>query len=220
MQSDKNRSQDEPLEVLLSAIEHYEYCPRQCALIHLDDAYRENLYTQRGNLAHQRVDSGESGLADDIEIKRDIPLWSHTLAIRGKSDLVEFRPEGPYPVEYKAGKRSSRASDMQLCAQALCLEEMTGQPVPTGAVFQYGARQRREVRIDEQLRRQTRQVIKSIRTMLEKATLPEPVNDARCKNCSLIDVCMPDVVTDTNRQRGLQAALWTIQTEPDAETES
>ena len=200
---------DEAVEVLLSAIEHYAYCPRQCGLIHVESTYRENVYTVRGSLAHARVDAGEETAAGDVRSKRNIPLWCESLGIRGKADLVEFRADGPYPVEYKVGKRRSAPAQMQLCAQALCLEEMLGQPVPAGAIYYHGLRRRREVQIDERLRAQTVAAIGDVRAMLVEKRLPAPVNDRRCQRCSLNWVCMPEIVGDPHRLRGLQGALYT-----------
>jgi CRISPR-associated exonuclease Cas4 len=200
------------VEVLISAIEHYSYCPRQCALIHVEQSYAENLYTTRGNLVHERVDSGVDSTAQGVRSKRDLPLWSDRLLLRGKADLVEFLATGPYPVEYKAGKRSSQAQDhhvdLQLCAQALCLEEMTGQPVPRGAIYYHSTRRRHEVHFDEPLRRQTMQIIEAIRQQLTNQALPDAPNDARCRNCSLWNLCLPSVMAEPARLRGFQGALF------------
>jgi len=198
---------DDDIDVLISAIEHYSYCPRQCALIHVEQTYEENVYTVRGTLAHERVDSGVDTVSGDVRMKRDVPLWSERLRLHGKADLVEFRPEGPYPVEYKAGKRH-RHADLQLCAQALCLEEMLGVPVPHGAIYSHSQRRRQEVGIDADLRQHTIVVIEEIRTLLRSQQLPEAVNDARCRHCSLKDACLPDVIGERARLRGLQSVLF------------
>lgn len=205
--SQRSTVSDDDVEVLISAIEHYSYCPRQCALIHVEQTYEENVYTVRGTLAHERVDSGVDTASGDVKIKRDVPLWSERLRLRGKADLVEFRPAGPYPVEYKAGKRR-RHADLQLCAQALCLEEMLGVPVPCGAVYSHSQRRRQEVEIDGDLRRHTIAVIEEIRVLLQFQQLPEPVNDARCRHCSLKDACLPDVISERARLRGMQSVLF------------
>ena len=104
---------NERIEVLISAIEHYSYCPRQCALIHVEQSYSENVYTIRGNLAHERVDSGIDSVQRGVRTKRDVPLWSDKRGLRGKSDLIEFREDGPYPVEYKVGQRRGLHADLQ-----------------------------------------------------------------------------------------------------------
>lgn len=200
------------IEVLISAIEHYSYCPRQCALIHVEQSYAENLYTTRGNLVHERVDSGVDSTAQGVRSKRDLPVWSDRLLLRGKADLVEFSATGPYPVEYKAGKRSPQAQehhvDLQLCAQALCLEEMTGQPVLRGAIYYHSTRRRHEIHFDAALRHQTVQVIDAIRQQLTHQQVPAAPNDARCRNCSLWNLCLPSVIGEPARLRGFQGALF------------
>ena len=212
MRGDVDLSFEDEIEVLLSAIEHYSYCPRQCALIHVEQSYAENVYTVRGNLAHERVDSGVDSIADGVRIKRDVPLWSDRLGLRGKADLVEFRTRGPYPVEYKVGKRKNPNgqdhADLQLCAQALCLEEMLGQEVSHGAIFYHKTRRRHEVTFDEHLRKKTVVIVDAIRDQMSAQLLPDAPNDARCQNCSLWTFCLPTVVGEPNRLRGFQGALF------------
>ena len=195
-------------EVLLSAIEHFSYCPRQCALIHVEQTYEENLYTMRGMLAHERVDSGEVTPNRGVETLRGIPLWSERHGLRGKADAVEMRDGVPYPVEYKVGRRHGAHPDLQLCAQALCLEEMLGVAVPRGAIYYAATKKRHEVIFDEALRAQTLAVVAGIRAMLAAQRLPDAPNDARCCNCSLINACLPGVVGERTRMHGLQGALF------------
>ena len=212
MRGDVDLTFEDEIEVLISAIEHYSYCPRQCALIHVEQSYDENLYTMRGNLAHQRIDAGGDSTAVGVRSKRNIPLWSERLGLRGKSDLVELRTTGPYPVEYKVGKRRNHEgrdhADLQLCAQAFCLEEMLGQPVRSGAIYYHGTRQRHELNFDAQLRAETLTVIEAIRHQLAAQQLPAAPNDARCRHCSLWTLCLPSVVGEPARLRGLQGALF------------
>jgi CRISPR-associated exonuclease Cas4 len=198
----------EQIEIAVSAIEHYSYCPRQCALIHVEQTFDENLFTLRGQFAHERVDSGEDRASRGLRSVRGIPIWSERLGLRGKADLVEFRPDGPYPVEYKVGRRHGRHADLQLCAQALCLEEMLGTAVLRGAIFYHEARRRHEVLIDGPLRERTVQAIDGIRSMLRAQALPRAPNDARCPNCSLLNACLPWVVGEPTRLRGLQSGLF------------
>ncbi len=198
----------EIVEIPISAIEHYSYCPRQCALIHVEQTYEENVFTMRGRLAHERVDAGDDAASRGVKTARAIPLWSEQLGLHGKADVVEFRADGPYPIEYKIGRRMGTHADLQLCAQALCLEEMLGVPVPRGAIFYHAIRRREEVAINEALRQRTRATITAIRAMLREQQLPHAPNDARCKNCSLLNVCLPAVVGETARLRGLQGALF------------
>ena len=203
--------QDGPqVEVPISAIEHYSYCPRQCALIHVEQTYEENLFTVRGRLVHERVDSGVETLAEGVRTVRGLPLRSARLGLRGKADAVELRAEGPYPVEYKSGRRRGVHADLQLCAQALCLEEMLGVPVPRGAVYNHATRSRHEVCFDDELRRLTLRAIEGVRALLAAQEVPPPANDARCRHCSLKDACLPQVVAERARLRGLQGALFRV----------
>ncbi len=101
-------------EVQISAIEHYSYCPRQCGLIHVEGVYEENVYTMRGSIAHERVHSGDDAANRGVPTLRAVPLWSERHGIRGRADAVEMRPDGPYPVEYKVGRRHGEHADLQL----------------------------------------------------------------------------------------------------------
>ncbi len=134
--------------IMISALEHYSYCPRQCALIHVEQVWGENLYTMRGRDVHENVDVESSHDVAGILYERALPLWSKRLNLVGKADLVEFHGETPYPVEYKSGThRAGHHEALQLCAQAICLEEMFGVPVEKGALFWHGSRERRESRL-------------------------------------------------------------------------
>jgi CRISPR-associated exonuclease Cas4 len=213
---------DNDVEVLISAIEHYSYCPRQCALIHVEQTYDENMFTIRGKLAHERVDTGDDTANRGVETVRGIPLWSQRLGLRGKADAVEFRSDGPYPIEYKVGRRHGKHPDLQLCAQGLCLEEMLQVPVRRGAIYYAATRRRHEVVFNDTLRRQTVDAIAAIRTMLVEQRLPEAPNDERCPNCSLINACLPYVVSEPARMRGLQGTLfqlWDVPNDQNSEEE-
>jgi CRISPR-associated exonuclease Cas4 len=199
---------EDRVEVLISAIEHYSYCPRQCALIHVDQTYDENLYTIRGRLMHERVDGGDDLPSRGVETQRGIPLWSDRYGLRGKADAVEWRDGVPYPVEYKVGRRRGTHTDVQLCAQALCLEEMLNVAVPAGAIYYGTTRKRHEVLFDEPLRARTLELVAAIRSMLIAQQLPPAPNDQRCRNCSLIHACLPGVVGQRERLRYLQRMLY------------
>ncbi|MCL0074308.1 CRISPR-associated protein Cas4 [Dehalococcoidia bacterium] len=197
---------DEP--ILLSALEHYSYCPRQCALIHKESIWDENLYTLRGRDVHERAHE-ETEITDEVRIERGLPLWSERLGLVGKADVVEFRGEIPYPVEYKYGSmKSGRHANLQLCGQALCLEEMIGQPVVRGAVYHFSSRRRREVEFNAALRERVYSTIKAIRRMLRKSELPAPVNDKRCGNCSLAESCLHAAIARPARIRSLHRTLF------------
>ncbi|MEX2238908.1 MAG: CRISPR-associated protein Cas4 [Dehalococcoidia bacterium] len=205
---DPHEPAEERPEVLISALEHYSYCPRQCALIHVEQTWDENLYTIRGGYAHGRVDAGDDTTEAGVRVLRALPLWSERWGLRGKADAVEMRTDGPYPVEYKVGARKGRHPDLQLCAQALCLEEMLGMEVRRGAIYYHAERRRHEVKIDDSLRDETVAAVEAVRRMLAEQVLPPAVNDARCPKCSLVYSCLPGVVGRQARLRGLQGALF------------
>lgn len=194
----------------ISSLNHYAYCPRRCALIQMEQTYEENLYTLRGNHLHERTDQAdESGWEEGVRVERALPLWSKELGLIGKADVVEFHGDIPYPVEYKSGpKRRFDNDDLQLCAQALCLEEMTGKGVPCGAIYHHSSRRRREVVFTPDLRRRVQDVVEAIRRMLATTTLPEPVNDARCDKCSLRESCLPAVIGERARAAAVVKHLF------------
>ena len=192
---------DDPDPIPLSALQHWAYCPRQCGLIHLEQAFDDNLHTQRGQAVHALVDQPGMELRKGLRIERALPVWHDTLGLIGKADVVEFEPDGtPYPVEYKHGSRRKAADiaacdDLQLAAQALCLEAMTGRSVRMGAIYYASSRRRREVNITPVLRDQVADTVRAIRQMQATATLPPPTTDVRrCKGCSLCDRCQPEAL--------------------------
>jgi len=182
--------------VLLSAIEHYAYCPRQFALIHIEQVYEENVFTVQGSGLHERADEPLTTWEEGKRVERALPLWSEEHGLQGKADTVEFLPDGRVrPVEYKRGSRGTkRHDDLQLCAQALCLEEMLGVPVPAGAVFYHASRHCREVAFTEELRADALRAVGEIRELLRAGRTPPPANDARCPNCSLVQACLPGAI--------------------------
>lgn len=178
---------------MISALQHYRYCPRQCALIHVEQTYEENVHTLRGNRVHEKVHQPERELLAGVRIERALPLRSAALGLTGVADVVEFLADGtPYPVEYKAGARKEQAADdIQLCAQAMCLEEMLDRSVPEGSIYYDRSRRRRIVTLDEPLRILVTQTAAAVRELFQRSKLPEPVADERCRACSLIETCMP-----------------------------
>jgi CRISPR-associated exonuclease Cas4 len=205
----------------LSALQHWAYCPRQCALIHLDQAFDDNLHTLRGNAVHAQVDQVGVGTAKGVRVSRALPLWHDGLGLIGKADVVEFDRTGlAYPVEYKVGSRHKAAGiaacdDLQLAAQALCLEAMTDQPVAEGAIFYAASKRRRVVPITPALRQQVADTSRAVRQMLRSQQLPAPLTGAaaqqRCKGCSLRERCMP-LAADPAALRAARARLF----DPDA----
>lgn len=185
--------------VLLSALEHHLYCPRQCALIHADGLWAENAYTVAGRRAHQRVDTAPSRLERGRKVLRGIPLYSDRYGLSGRADAVEVSDDGLLvPVEYKSGVRHGQAADVQLCAQALCLEEMGGRSVLHGFVWYGGPRRRFRVELNEELRATTFTIIEQVRESLLSSRLPPAVADERCRECQLEPMCLPDVVVRPN----------------------
>lgn len=197
--------------VLISALEHYSYCPRQCGLIHVEQIFDENVFTLRGRAAHDRAHEAISRTENGVRVERGLPLWSERYGLTGVADVVEFHPDGRvYPVEYKHGARQRHVHDeLQLCAQALCLEEMLGLAVPEGAIYSHQSRRRREVALDEALRQLTLEVVAQVRAMHQSGNLPPPVNDRRCPRCSLIDACVPGASRAASQRAAL--AVWRIE---------
>lgn len=182
----------------LSALQHLVFCPRQCALIHLEGVWSENRETAEGRLLHARVDQAEVESRPGVRIARAVPLVSHRLGVSGFADVVEFHrdkggSESAYPVEYKRGRRKPHDADkVQLCAQALCLEEMLSAAVPEGAIFHGLERRREVVSFDRALRARTEAAAKELQDLLRTRALPRPVKEPKCRSCSLQAICRPD----------------------------
>ena len=196
--------------IMISALQHFSYCPRQCALIHLEQQFSSNVHTARGDAVHAHVDEPGWETQPGARVERALPVWSDRLGITGRCDAVEFRHDGSiYPVETKHGPRKAKAhDDLQLAAQALCLEEMTGKSVRRGAIYHHSSRRRREVAITDTLRSQVEEITALIRALLVSGKLPPPVNDARCKECSLKDICQPEALMAKPTQKILRSTLF------------
>ncbi|SFE89522.1 CRISPR-associated protein Cas4 [Roseivivax sediminis] len=177
----------------LSALQHWLFCPRQCALIHVERLWEENRLTAEGRVLHERADAGIPESREGMRVLRSVQIASSRLCVHGVADVVEMHGTHPFPVEYKRGRpKAHRADEVQLCAQAICLEELTGQEVPKGALF-YGARRRRQgVVFDADLRALTSRVASEARSAMAAGDLPAPVYDpSRCESCSLNGLCRP-----------------------------
>ncbi|MCU7926134.1 MAG: CRISPR-associated protein Cas4 [Candidatus Thiodiazotropha sp. (ex Dulcina madagascariensis)] len=182
--------------IQLSALQHYAYCPRQFALIHIEQVWADNFFTAHGNLLHERVDSYESEQRGNTRYERSVAVLSQQLRIRGKLDLLEIegKPSTQYfPVEYKRGKPKREDWDkIQLCAQALCLEEMRDISIEKGALWYWQVRKREPVLFDERLRAVTLNAIEGAHALLATGKTPMPTDKAkRCSACSLADLCEP-----------------------------
>lgn len=184
--------------IMLSALQHYIFCPRQCALIHVEQVWTESRLTAEGRLMHERVHEEGNESRGSVRITRGLPLRSARLGLVGVADVVEFHRQGkgvwqPFPVEYKRGKPKPDHSDtIQLCAQALCLEEMLSTPVPGGALFYGQIRRRLDVAFTDNLRVETEKAAEEARRLISSGATPAPVPGKRCKNCSLVGQCLPN----------------------------
>lgn len=180
--------------IMLSALQHYAFCPRQCALIHLEDAWCENLFTAEGRAMHERAHEEKFESRKGIKIERGMLLESKQHGLKGKADVVEFHNGVPFPVEYKRGKEKPDNRDkVQLCAQGFCLEEMTGKTVENGALFYGKTRSRLDVLFDAALRQETIGTISSLREMLRFRKTPPAKYSKKCDYCSLRDLCLPEI---------------------------
>lgn len=184
----------------ISALQHYLYCPRQCALIHLEQLWTENVYTAEGRRLHEKAHGNATERRGDCKTVTGLPLCSQELGLIGQADVVEFhRRDGrwqPYPVEYKRGRPKSIDADrIQLCAQALCLEEMLAVAIAEGALFYGKTRRRQVVAMDAALRDATRDTARAVHDLLRQGKTPPPPPleraNAICPACSLLDACMP-----------------------------
>ena len=184
----------------LSALQHFAFCERQCALIHIEQLWEENRLTAEGRIMHEHVHEAGEESRGDMRIERGVPLRSLKLGLIGKADVVEFHKTEagnwePYPVEHKRGKPKPEDCDkVQLCAQAMCLEEMLGVEVPSGAIFYGRTRHRLDVEFDEALREETERIAKQAHELIGAGQTPKPVYEKKCKSCSLIDQCLPNVI--------------------------
>lgn len=194
----------------ISALQHYVYCPRQCALIHVEDIWQENLFTARGDILHEKVDTDTYESRGATKTVRGLKIHSFRLGISGQCDVVEFRrasdgADEPMPVEFKSGEPKVDISDkFQLCAQALCLEEMLSSSIKRGSFFYAKIRRRVQVEIDEQLRKQTEEVIANVRELIANKRTPAAEYSAKCRNCSLEAVCMPKAMNNRKLKRYME----------------
>ncbi|MBR2440967.1 MAG: CRISPR-associated protein Cas4 [Lentisphaeria bacterium] len=210
--------------IMISALQHYLFCPRQCALIHLEQLWSENYLTASGKLNHERIDSGIKESRKNVRKVSAVRLFSRTLGITGIADVVEFYLQSeqsdsfentvilngvqgrwkPFPVEYKHGTVKSTAIDeVQLCAQAICLEEMMNVKIESGALFYHKTKSRVIVEFNPALRDLTAEITEKIHTLFRSGITPEPVVSDSCKACSMRDLCQPEITSN-----GKNASQW------------
>jgi len=210
---------DEALDDLLmiSALQHYAFCPRQCALIHIEQIWQESGRTAEGRIMHERVHDENRESRGNIRIDYGVALRSLRLGLIGKADVVEFhrQPDGtwrPFPVEYKRGKPKADDCDrVQLCAQAICLEEMLAVTIPEGALFYGQIRHRLEVVFDQALRQETEETTHRAHELIASGRTPPPVYAKRCESCSLLTECLPKTL---QKRRSVKSYLTRILGEP------
>ena len=205
--------------IMLSALQHYLYCPRQCALIHLEQVWAENRFTAEGRVLHERADSKEKTTEGEGRTVRTLPIHSRRLGLSGQADVVEFHGDGTvYPVEYKRGRpKGNRCDEVQLCAQALCLEEMLEIAITEGALF-YGQRRRRKVvAFDTALRRLTEETIARVHDVLDRGVTPKAEYGKKCDQCSLYSACLPKSCTASRSVRKYLAGMLRGSDAKDAE---
>jgi CRISPR-associated exonuclease Cas4 len=187
----------------LSGLQHLLFCERQCALIHIEQTWAENVLTAEGRIMHERVHEADRESRGDVRIEYAMPLRSLRLGLIAKADVVEFHrdtksPDNiwrPFPVEFKRGKpKKGNYDKVQLCAQALCLEEMLEVEISAGALFYGKTRRRQDVAFDRVLRRETEDAAKRYHELVESEVTPKPVYSKKCDSCSMYDLCMPKTV--------------------------
>lgn len=197
----------------LSGLQHLLFCERQCALIHIEQLWAENRFTAEGRVMHERVHKEDRESRGSIRVEYSMALRSLRLGLIGKADVVEFhrnngQPGGkwsPFPVEYKRGKAKKDNSDkVQLCAQALCLEEMLGVEVKSGALFYGKTRHRQDVIFDNGLRAETEETAARFHWLFEGGKTPKPVYTKKCDSCSMKSLCLPKTV---NKARSIERYL-------------
>lgn len=223
----------------LSAINQYLFCPRRAALIHVEGIFKDNQHTLRGDLVHEHADLAGYEVVNGVTLLRALPVWSARLGLSGKCDIVEVEATSSSnlrsqisnlksgglsalrPVEFKLGKRRKwENDDAQLCAQALCLEEMFGVAIPRGAIFHADSKRRREVEFTSELRAATEQAVHGLHELLRKPEisapaspvprLPPAVFKPACEECSLFDICQPRAVASPERIDRLTRQLYDI----------
>jgi CRISPR-associated exonuclease Cas4 len=198
----------------LSALQHLIFCERQCALIHIEGLWADNRLTVEGSHMHKKADTGPAETRGGVRITRGLALRSLRLGLIGKADAVEFPKGGaPFPVEYKRGQpKRDHSDEVQICAQALCLEEMLGVDIASGALFYGKTRRRVDVAFDAGLREETAAAARRLHEMVQSGVTPRAVRAPKCESCSLLELCLPDAPgPGRSARRYLQQALGNLE---------
>ncbi|NEG95718.1 CRISPR-associated protein Cas4 [Bifidobacterium sp. SMB2] len=206
----------------LSGLQHFAFCRRQWALIHIEQQWRDNYLTTAGSLEHDRVhDYGESETRGDLLIMRDLRVFSRRLGITGACDVVEFRASDdgvslhgrtglwrPCPVEYKHGRPKRQDADrIQLCAEAMCLEEMLVCSIPEGALFYQQTRRREQVELDAPLRERVTSMAHEMHGLFKRGYTPKARPSKSCQACSLREICMPKLAKMQSAKRFIEEVM-------------
>ena len=197
--------------VPLSALEHYAYCPRQAGLILLEDGFADDAATVRGTLAHHRVHDPGQETRPQVHTLRALPVWHDELGLTGVCDVVEIHPDGTVlPVEHKSGAyHPGGAADVQVAAQAICLEQRLGTTITTAVIYAMADRRRHSIAVDGALRDRVRSTAEHVRAVMATSTLPPPAADTRCRRCSMHTDCMPKVLAKRTRYDRILSNLFT-----------
>jgi len=184
----------------LTGLQNMLYCKRRCALKHIEQAWADNFFTAKGSVMHDKVHKEKSEYRKGVIIERSVFIRSYKLGLKGKSDVVEFHKSGdkfiPFPVEYKSGRAKADNTDkVQLCAQAMCFEEMMNVKIEDGAIFYGKTRNRLNVKLDESLREETSYLAQEFHSLVGIGKTPKEEYSKKCDNCSLKELCLPEIFT-------------------------
>ena len=189
--------------IAISTLNQYVFCPRRCALMHVEGIWADNEHTAKGTILHTHADERGYETVGKAKLLRALPLFSKEHGLSGRADIVEIRGKEYIPVEYKKGKRRKFENDeIQLTAQTLCLEEMFAVKIKRGFIYHAASKKRREVSIDETLRSQTILTIEKVRELLSNEIIPQAEYKPRCEGCSLYNTCLPKL-SDENERKNL-----------------
>jgi CRISPR-associated exonuclease Cas4 len=187
--------------ISISALNQYVFCPRRCALMHVEGIWSENFHTAKGTILHKNADERGYETVREARCLHALPLYSEKYGLNGKADIVEIRSDEIIPVEYKKGKKREFDNDnIQLAAQALCLEEMFQTVIKRGFIYHATSKRRREVLFDEALRRDTIATVENVRKLLQTQTIPAADFQPRCSGCSLYETCLPKLSDAAQRE--------------------
>ena len=184
--------------IAISTLNQFAFCPRRCALMHIEGIWSDNEHTAKGTILHEHADERGYETIGGAKLLRALPLYSSKYGLSGKADIVEIRGKEIIPVEYKKGKRRKFDNDeIQLTAQALCLEEMFSTEIKRGFIYHASSKKRREVLIEENLRNLTLETIEKVRRLLSNEIIPKAEYKPRCEGCSLYNICLPKLSDET-----------------------